>query len=131
MGPQKDKPEDSKLGNSKDCYRFGTWNVRTLTGKELELIAEMKRYRLDVLGVSEGKMRGNGMKTVEGVTCVYSGVQEGRAKAGVAIYMAEELAVHIKEWKCISERLVLVRLKIREEWICFVQVYAPTEVWPW
>ena len=39
----------------------------------------MKKYRLDVLGVSEGKMRGNGMKTVEGVTCVYTGVQEGRA----------------------------------------------------
>ena len=101
--------------------------MRTLTGKELELIGEMKRYRLDVLGVSEGKMRGNGMKTVEGVTCVYSGVQEGRAKPGVAIDMAEELAVYIKEWKCISERMVLVRFKIREEWVCIVQVYAPTE----
>ena len=41
--------------------------------------------------------------------------------------MAEELAVYIKEWKCISKRMVLVRLKIREEWVCFVQVYAPTE----
>ena len=36
-------------------------------------------------------MRGNGMKTVNGVTCVYSGVQQGRAKAGVPIYMAKEL----------------------------------------
>ena len=27
---------------------FGTWNVRTLKGKELELIGELKRYRLDV-----------------------------------------------------------------------------------
>ena len=80
-----------------------------------------------MLGVSEGKMRGNGMKSVEGVTCVYSGVQEGRAKAGVAIYVTEELGVYIKEWKCISERMVLVKLRIREEWLCFVQVYAPTE----
>ena len=102
MGPHKKEQGDAKLGNSNDRYRFGTWNVRMLTGKELELIGEMKRYRLDVLGVSEGKMRGNGMKTVEGVTCVYSGVQEGRAKTGVAIYMTEELAVYIKEWKCIS-----------------------------
>ena len=75
--------------------------MRTLTGKELELIGEMKRYRLDVLGVSEGKIRGNGMKTVESVTCVYSGVQEGRAKAGIAIYMVEELSVYVKEWKCM------------------------------
>ena len=127
MGPKKNKQGDPKLGNNNDCYRFGTWNVRSLTGKEIELIEEMKKYRLDVLGVSEGKMRGNGMKTVDGMTCVYSGVQQGRAKAGVAIYMVEELAMCIKEWKCINERLVLVRLTIREEWVCFVQVYAPTE----
>ena len=31
--------------------------MRTLTGKELELIGEMKRYRLNVLGVSERKTR--------------------------------------------------------------------------
>ena len=127
MGLHRKEQGDPKLGKNNDCYRFGTWNVRTLTGKELELIGEMKRYSLDVVGVSEGKMRGNGMKTVEGVNCVYSGVQEGRAKPGVAIYMAEKLAVYIKEWKCISERMVLVRLKIRVEWVCFVQVYAHTK----
>ena len=78
MGPQKCKVEDPKLENSTDCY-LGTWNVRTLMGKELELIGEVKRYRLDVLRVSEGKMRINGMKTVEDVACVSSGVLEGRA----------------------------------------------------
>ena len=54
-------------------------------------------------------------------------MQEGRAKVGVAIFMANELAVYIKEWKSISERMLVVRLKISEEWVCFVQVYAPTE----
>ena len=105
MGPKKNKQSDPKLGNNNGCYRFGTWNVRSLTGKEMELIEEMKKYKLNVLGVSEGKMRGNGMKTVDGMTCVYSGVQQGRAKAGVAIYMVEELAMCIKEWKCINERM--------------------------
>ena len=51
----------------------------------------MKRYRLDAVGVSERKIRGNGMKLVGSMTCVYSGVQEGRAKAGVSIYMVTEL----------------------------------------
>ena len=50
---------------------------------------------------------------MEGVTCVYSGVQEGRAKVGVAIYIVEELALPIMVCKYISERMVLVRLKIR------------------
>ena len=47
-----------------------------------ELIGIM-RYRLDMFEVSECKINGNRMKTVEGVISVFSGVQEGRAKAGV------------------------------------------------
>ena len=54
-----------------------------LAWKELELIGVIMRYRLDMLEVSESKINGNGMKTVEGVISVYAGVQEGRAKAGV------------------------------------------------
>ena len=53
---------------------------------------------------------------MEGVTCVYSGVQEGRVKVSVAIYIVEELALPIRVWNYISERMVLVRLKIRRNW---------------
>ena len=79
MGAKKNKQDNPKIGNNNDCYRFGTWNVRSLTGKEMELIEEMKKYRLDVLGVSEGKMRGNGMKTVDGMTCVYCRCAAGKS----------------------------------------------------
>ena len=57
-----------------DISRFGCWNVRTLNGREQELVAEMKKYRLEVLGVSEAKVRGNGMRMIGDTTCVYSGV---------------------------------------------------------
>ena len=60
-----------------------------MSGREEELLDEMKRYRLKVLGVSEAKMRGNGMKRIGNATCVYSGVQEGRFKACVAILLSE------------------------------------------
>ena len=53
MEPIKSMQGDPNLGNNNNCYRFGTWNVRSLTGKEVELVEEMK-YRLDVLGVSVG-----------------------------------------------------------------------------
>ena len=43
--------------------RFGCWNVRSVNGRE-ELFTEMKKYRLEVLGVSETKVRGNGMKQI-------------------------------------------------------------------
>ena len=38
-------------------YRLGTWNVRTPRNKEEKLIREMKRYDIDVLGLSETKGR--------------------------------------------------------------------------
>ena len=33
----------------------------------------------------------------------------------------------LKEWKCINERIVLVRLKVEGVWVSLIQVYAPTE----
>ena len=60
--------------------RFGCWNVRTMSGREEELVDEMKRYGLKVLGVSKAKMRRNGMKRIGNAMCVYSGVQEGRSR---------------------------------------------------
>ena len=40
------------------------------------------------------------MKRIRDVVCVYSGVQEGRAKGGVAILLVSFGSL-LKEWKCI------------------------------
>ena len=54
-------------GRNRDCSnfesisRFGCWNVTTMNGRELELVQEMKKYCLEVLSVSETKVRGNGV----------------------------------------------------------------------
>ena len=51
------------------CYRnreqeqklhIGTWNATLLTSKEPELVDETIRYRLDIVGVSSTKRKGNG-----------------------------------------------------------------------
>ena len=46
-----------KLFSSKLRTRIGQWNVRTLyePGKLAQLAAEMRRYRLEILGVSEAR----------------------------------------------------------------------------
>ena len=73
----------------REQIRFGAWNIRTMKGKETELVEEMKKYRLKMLGVSEAKMRGNDEKAIGDVRCVFSGVQDGRVKAGVAILLSD------------------------------------------
>ena len=41
--------------------------------KETELVEEMKKYRLETLGVSEVKVRGNGKKAIDNVRYVFQG----------------------------------------------------------
>ena len=54
--------------------RMGIWNVCSIRCKEEEAVHEMKKYCLDILGVSEAYLRGCGEKEVDGVEMVYSGV---------------------------------------------------------
>ena len=93
--------------------RFGAWNIRTMSGREVELVEEMKKYRLEMLGVSEAKVRGNGEKAIGDVRCVFLGIQDGRARAGVAILLSERLGRCLREWECVNERILRVRLNVR------------------
>ena len=83
----------------------------------------MERYNLDVLGLSETKVRENGMKVIDGTSYVYAGVSEGRARGGVGIAIAD----CVKSWRCVRERCVTVRMKIAGVWMTLVQLYAPTD----
>lgn len=56
--------------------RIGCWNIKTLTGKEVELTEEMDKYKLHILGISEVRKKGQGIKTLDrGYTLRYSGVE--------------------------------------------------------
>ena len=116
-----------KDGAESKYLRIGIWNVRSIRCKEEEIVREMKKYRLGILGVSEAHLRGSGEKEVDGVEMVYSGVTEGRVKGGVAVLISEKLSVCAKEWRCVNERLMKVRLRLENGWLTVVQVYAPTE----
>ena len=65
------KNNDNDLGSN--ISRFGCWNVRTMNSREQELVAEMEKYWLEMLGVSEAKVRGYSVKMIGDMTCAYSG----------------------------------------------------------
>ena len=43
------------------------------------------------------------MKCIGDVMCAFSSVQDGRAKAGVAILLSEKFGAFLKVWKCVNE----------------------------
>ena len=118
------------------CYRnrereqklhIGTWNVTSLTGKESELVDEAIRYRLDIVGVSFTKRKGHGTLVLhKRWQLFYSGVDPARrAQAGVGILTNPRLAEGVVAWRQISERVALLRLKLKEKTLALVQLYAP------
>ena len=54
-------------------------------------------------------------------------MSKGRARAGVAVVLSEGMRRYVTSWKCISERIVVVKLKVAKECYTLVQAYAPTD----
>ena len=101
--------------NLVNLYRIGTWNVQSPKGKEQELIGEMKRYDLGILGVSETKWKGSDAKTVDDCYVISRVLSDGRARVGVAVFLSEKMSRYVRSWQCMSERIVVVKLKICRE----------------
>ena len=81
----------------------------------MEEIAEMKKYKLDILVISETNWRGNGMKDVD--DCYVVGVSAGRARAGVVGFLSENVSRYVKSWQCVNERIVVVKMNVDREWL--------------
>ena len=69
---------------------LGTWNVTSLMGKEPELVSEIEKLRLHIVGLTSTHGRGSGTSLLEGGWTLYhSGIAESeRWRAGVAILVA-------------------------------------------
>lgn len=53
---------------------IGIWNITSFTGKEVEIVEEMEKYKLDILGISEVKKKGKGeVELTKGFVLRYSG----------------------------------------------------------
>lgn len=127
---QEDKigKEDTKEQNKKETLKIGTWNVRSINGKEVELVEEFERAGLDVLGITETKKKGKGMEQLEGHIHIYSGVeQRERARAGVGCIIRKDIKEAIIDWTGHTERILTTTLEIKGKRITFIISYGPDE----
>lgn len=109
-------------------WKIATWNVRGLAGKEQELVQEFEEEKLDMMGITETKKKGQGeVEMGEGHLLIYSGVDEGtRAKGGVGCIICREHKKFIKSWEAITERILKVEMSLRQNTTLII-VYGPNE----
>ena len=98
----------------KQKTRIGTWNERTPDhGCKEASPKEYERYGVDVLGICEHRLAGEGHFNVDdGGILIYS----GRKKSGlssVAVYLSKNLRNCLLGYNPISDRVMTVRIQSR------------------
>ena len=104
-----------------------TWNVRTLyqAGKLDNVIQEMKKKKIDILGIAETRWTDSGKIRKDSHTVFYSGGQEHRN--GVGIPMKNNITRSIMGYWPISNRIIMAKLQGKPFNINILQKYAPTQ----
>uniref|UniRef100_A0A8D8SK11 Craniofacial development protein 2 n=1 Tax=Cacopsylla melanoneura TaxID=428564 RepID=A0A8D8SK11_9HEMI len=115
---------------SGSAMMIATWNVRSMFGDgRLEnVLKEMKRMKINLLGISDTRWIGSGSKVVdeEGNMIYYSGNNDRRHLYGVAIIVDKEIRKSIESFTPISDRIMMLKIKTKIGYTNVIQVYAPT-----
>ncbi|KAI3370756.1 hypothetical protein L3Q82_007302 [Scortum barcoo] len=118
-GPRRPNPWTKTLA-------IGTWNVTSLGGKEPELVREVERYRLEIVGLTSTHSLGSGTQLLErGWTLHYSGVAQGERRAGVGLLIAPQLSRHVLEFTPVNERVASLCLRFGDRALAVVCAYGP------
>src|SRR5678815_3139166 len=116
-----------KMGR-REVIRVGCMNVRgvneDLKREEVGLMFEEKR--LDVLGLTETKLKGKREMDFGKYKGMISGVNERvRAREGVGIVMRKEVWDKVRLCSQVSSRIMWVKVKFGGEMWVFICAYAP------
>lgn len=80
------------------------------------MIEEMKKAKVDLLGITEIKKKGKGATRIprgkKGYILLYSGVTEDRiASGGVGFLFSEAMKAIVREWRFVDDRIMVVELE--------------------
>ena len=114
-----------KLKLAKNTLTVGTWNVQTLwAAGKLELLRnEMKRFRYDIIGISEVRWTGKG-ETPNG-DFIWSGEESSHIR-GVGFLLSAQAKKALIGYNTISSRIISARFDAAPFKISVIHVYAPT-----
>ena len=119
-------PQQRKRKQMKESIKIGTWNIRTLNrpGKLYNVIREMKKANMSILGLSEVRWKEEGDFISEDVRIIHTGAIGGQG--GVAILLEKDAAKSVKNIQVFENRIIAVTLNADPADVTIVQVYMPT-----
>ena len=128
--PDRHPATGCKFDKNRNKQRIGTWNVQTLAqkGKVENLISEMKRLKVNILGVGEMRWKGQGEMNKDGCKIFWSG--GNNFERGVGVILDSKTVEFYKGHLAISDRIIMVKIRGLVVDINIIQVYAPTQEAP-
>ena len=110
-----------------DSLIIGTSNVRTLkTDESLDELEEaLEISGIHILGISEVRRPIETLRTTNRSNLIaHSNSTDGQR--GVGFIIQKHLIDNVIEFRSISDRLAILKLKLKSRNVCIMQVYAPT-----
>ena len=96
-----------------------------MEGKVEEVVELMEERRLEVLGVCETRLKGQGIKVVHGDYQMIFKRRDDERKYGVALVVSPVMASRVERVEYVNERMMAVVFKMKDRRICLIQVFAP------
>ena len=114
----------SKVQCCKEQYCIGTWNVKSMNQGKLEVVKQMTRVNIDILGISELRWTGMGEFNSDDHYIYYCG-QESLRRNGVAIIVNKKVRNAVLGCNLKNDRMISVRFQGKSFNITVTQVCAP------
>lgn len=110
------------------AMKVATWNVRSLfvSGKLDNLVLEMERLKINMLGVSDVQWTGSGKCPTKNGTMYFSGNNNPNHRYGVAIIVDKVIDKSVIGFTPLSDRVMMLKLQASPTAVNVIQVYAPT-----
>jgi exonuclease III len=134
MLPTQNKPRTQRNGlnfehgNRKVDFKIVTWNILSLyrSGACQNLVELLGAYKVKIAALQEIRWKRTGQVPVKDYEIYFSGMVD-RHSFGSGFTVHKSMVPRIKEFRPISEKIVVMRIKSRQIDLILICVHAPTE----
>ena len=122
-GRQMKKQQEVQKGRH-SLIRVGTLNIETMIGRRRELADLMEQRNVDILCLQKTKWKGSKARNIgSGCKLFYNGAD--KIKNGIGIVVRKKLTESVLKVKRMSDRLMAMKLEVKECILNKVSAYAP------